>query len=588
MKDKPSIGAWLFWCLFALPFAGVGTFMLYLAGDTVLTYLLQQSWQKTPAKIISLTLEVKRGQKSTTYLAKGSFEYTYKNKTYQSNTLSQYQKADNIGSYQQRLYAKLKPFFQKKQQYYCFVNPRNPAKAVIDRHLRIESLGFYAIFILAFGGFGYTFMIISIKSYLKEVKTYQLSEVFPEEPWQTKPEWSDGAIHANSKGITTVLIIAAVLWNLITGPILIFLPQEIKQGNNAALITLIFPIVGLILIILAAYRFRRWKKFGESTFLMQTFPGVIGGRLEGTVETTVNIKPEDGFHLKLENIKRITTGSGKNRTTTDKVLWQDEKTMSKELMDYDLTMSAIPVSFNIPYKTTQTDSDKDVSWRLTATAKVPGVDYKSKFEVPVFKTADSDPDFDITQEDNSFKDLESKIDPAQALKQARIKINESMNGSTITFPMLQNIGAIFMLFIFTLIWTGASVFLFVAKAPIIFLVIWPLFNVLLIIGLFNMIFVKMTLSLEDDFIRVKGGLLGLTSRNDIETSEIDSFVLGMGTQAGSKIYHKVYAKTHSGKKILLAKGLTKALAKQFIEYIKTTSGITDADVSESNPFERLR
>lgn len=52
----------------------------------------------------------------------------------------------------------------------------------------------------------------------------------------------------------------------------------------------------------------------------------------------------------------------------------------------------MPIDFHIPFDN-QSSDDSDqynkIIWRVGASAEVAGVDYETKFEVPVFKTADS-------------------------------------------------------------------------------------------------------------------------------------------------------------------------------------------------------
>jgi HSP20 family molecular chaperone IbpA len=127
---------------------------------------------------------------------------------------------------------------------------------------------------------------------------------------------------------------------------------------------------------------------------MSTLPGVIGGRLAGRVLTSVDLDASAGYRITLNNIHRVTTGSGDSRSTSERLLWQDERHLLEETAQYDPSRSEIPIDFQIPYDASPTEerSDDDkVLWRLEVEAEVPGVDYSSQFEVPVFKTAESRP-----------------------------------------------------------------------------------------------------------------------------------------------------------------------------------------------------
>ena len=66
------------------------------------------------------------------------------------------------------------------------------------------------------------------------------------------------------------------------------------------------------------------------------------------IQTSAKVRPEDGFHLLLRCVRRITTGSGKQRSTSESVLWEDERTVMHELLEDQAEQSAIPVEFQIP------------------------------------------------------------------------------------------------------------------------------------------------------------------------------------------------------------------------------------------------
>jgi len=74
-KKTSSWGAIVFLILFALPFAGGGTFVGYLAGSTVVTWARAQSWDEVPAHILSADLDVNSGDDSTTYRVRAVYQY---------------------------------------------------------------------------------------------------------------------------------------------------------------------------------------------------------------------------------------------------------------------------------------------------------------------------------------------------------------------------------------------------------------------------------------------------------------------------------------------------------------------------------
>ena len=103
-----------------------------------------------------------------------------------------------------------------------------------------------------------------------------------------------------------------------------------------------------------------------------------------------------GFGMLTFSVRRVTTRSGKNSSTSESVLWQDEQLIARDFLQNDPARSAIPVLFQIPYDcrpTDETNASDQTIWRLEVSAKTPWLDYSTTFDVPVFKTPESDPNF---------------------------------------------------------------------------------------------------------------------------------------------------------------------------------------------------
>src|SRR5262249_22661377 len=99
---------------------------------------------------------------------------------------------------------------------------------------------------------------------------------------------------------------------------------------------------------------------------------------------------EHGIDLRLSSIRRIVTGSGKNKSTSEVPLWQQQKIVPQQSIVIGPLGTSIPVDFEIPedaYETNREEPRDQVLWRLHAQADVPGVDYKDDFEVPVFRSS---------------------------------------------------------------------------------------------------------------------------------------------------------------------------------------------------------
>ena len=165
------------------------------------------------------------------------------------------------------------------------------------------------------------------------------------------------------------------------------------QHDFPLVIAGLFPLVTLTLLGRAIRKTAQRFRFGKSVLELATFPGVIGGHLLGVVYTPVKLQATDGFDVALSCVQRVITAHGKNQTAHDVVIWHEEQHLVRAAMEQDMTRTAILVGFQIPREcqpSFHAAGSNDIRWKLRVRAKVPGVDYESTFEVPVYVTAESD------------------------------------------------------------------------------------------------------------------------------------------------------------------------------------------------------
>jgi hypothetical protein len=169
---------------------------------------------------------------------------------------------------------------------------------------------------------------------------------------------------------------------------------------------LLFPLIGLGLIWLSVLALLRWRRYGTSTFELATLPAPPGRALAGRVHLTTAIDPPQGFVITLRCLQITVTGSGKNTSTRESVLWERTRTIPGALQETGGIR--VPIAFGIPVDARQTD-ERDrrnrVIWRMQVSAEVPGVDFQASFEVPVFRTAESDTP--LTPEDSAALGLDT-------------------------------------------------------------------------------------------------------------------------------------------------------------------------------------
>ncbi len=573
--SKSGNGGGVFLTLFSLPFAALGVGMAIATIWNVFAYFDQQSWDVAEATIKSAKLESHRGDDSTTYSVNATYDYVYKGQTYQDATkVSKHSGSDNISSFHQDLNKRLQRHLKSKEPYICYVNPDDPDDVVLNRDFRPLKLVFFGIFAVVFGGVGFGIMFWGIKTIIGSKKINKLQRAFPKQPWLQKESWREGIIKSSGKSGLIFSIIFATFWNAIAIPVpIIILTKEVEKGQSAIYLVLLFPLVGIFLIIWAIYAIIKWKKFGESYFRMENVPGVIGGKLSGKICTTVNIIPEDGFHIKLECVNRYETGSGKNRSTRENILWESEQVIEKELLYQDLTRSEIPVVFAIPFSEKPTDesnSKNQIIWKLKVSAAVSGIDYSSGFEIPVFKTCESNPDFALSQEEVEAAP-HKEVNSVELLDRGGIIISPSYSsgGMEYLFPMGRNWKSSLSLTLFTIVWNSIVVGIYFAKAPLMFLIIFGGVGILLVIFSLNSWFNKRKVEINQYSIKLSGGFMGIGSKKEIDIKEYRSFDLKSTSSQSSTKFYKILMNTVSNERYTVASGLLgKPLADAFITELK--------------------
>ena len=574
--------------LFALPFAAVGVGATGMICWNMITWASMQTWQEVPAIIQDAELEVHRGGDGTTHNVKASYRYEWEGHSYQGDRVAINSSNDNIGNFYERVHQELEQYEGTDRPFRCYVNPNNPEKSVLYRNLRIELVGFMMIFALAFGGAGFGLLAAGIYGAKVSREKEALKQQYPEEPWRWKKAWDTGAIRSHGKAKMIGTLVFAFFWNVISFPIVIIgLPGEIMKENYIALIMLLFPVVGIILICVAGYFVLQWKRFGDTVFHMAAVPGVLGGRLQGLIRIPTVIMPEKDVEVALDCIRKITTGSGKNRSTRESILWQCEKALPKNALFQESRATAIPIDIHIPVDqpaSDDSDSSNELIWRLRVKAEVPGVDYAASFDVPVFQTPESDPTMTtsalnagviktVVDEDGheiTYYEPEDSTQVGEKLRRAGLRMAPCAGGGiAIEFPMLRQPGMAVGALIFMLIWGGFWVFMMKAGAPIIFPIVFGIFFIFILLFVVDIWVGKSRVEITPTGVKVQSGPFGIGMGKQLAFGDIEDIDMKNTMQSGNQVYYTVFLKKRGGGKVNLAGRLKQKEAQTVMEALRT-------------------
>ena len=179
-------------------------------------------------------------------------------------------------------------------------------------------------------------------------KKTTVQQQYPDEPWLWKKEWREGVIHSRSKMTVIFSSLLALFWNAISTFLMFKIFDAAEKGNTAALLGLVFSIIGVLLIIVSIYLFLRWRKFGDPTFHMASVPGVLGGRLRGTLRIPTLLRPEKEMVITLDCVHIETDYNGKNRETTQTILGKPKNCFLVTCCFKKITAPVYPLIFISP------------------------------------------------------------------------------------------------------------------------------------------------------------------------------------------------------------------------------------------------
>jgi hypothetical protein len=147
--------------------------------------------------------------------------------------------------------------------------------------------------------------------------------------------------------------------------------------------TLLLIPIGLVFLLLAAYRTRRAVKFGESVLLLHK-PPEIGGEIEGTIQVASPVESNHPVELRLHCVRH--TMSGGKSGTTQTILWRQSQTVADIALGPHRT--EIPIHLTIPDDAQPAGKISDfprcdIRWTLEAHRPCSGIGYRSRFAIPV-------------------------------------------------------------------------------------------------------------------------------------------------------------------------------------------------------------
>ena len=210
----------------------------------------------------------------------------------------------------------------------------------------------------------------------------------------------------------------------------------------------------------------------------------------------------------------------------------------------------IPVAFRLPGDVLESDdrsTDNQVIWRLRVDAAVPGVDYHVRFEVPVFRTEESDKPLplDVVEEMARSALKEAYRPPPDS----PIRVTKQPRGTEVVLPAGRHPLPAVGLTGFTAILTTATWFLFQSDAPLLFPIVFGSFNLLSFYAVVTAWLGHSKILVGPNTTHVTTGILFFTSTRSFPTDALTEVSVATGMQAGNTLYYDIVVLPVGGKKV---------------------------------------
>ena len=391
-----TIGFAIAFIIGGVPFLIVSGAFAHELFSSVAVWKAMQSWEEIPAIIKEAHFTERRiegsdiGDVTITYSVAAQYTYEYRGRMFTGGRVFAFRGSEGSEAFIKEAYRQLAEHQESGRPFRCYVNPINPAEAMLFRDLPVSRIGWnIATLLVALLG-GVLFPYIGITKIMNLWTAAALQAKFPGQPWRWRKKWKTGNITCSNRKGMIVLIITSVFVDAFTVIFLLNI-QNISAVEGMGLRD--FFAIGMLvflaaLVTLAAFfATLRWRKFGASTLQMTSMPGVIGGFFSGMIHLPAHIRPEEGFTLQLKCTKRVTTGSGENKRVSTQTLWSQKQFVTNAQTRVEHKRVTVPVRFSVPHDQPESAAEAGgaIAWHLDIKAAVPGIDYSAAFEVPLFK-----------------------------------------------------------------------------------------------------------------------------------------------------------------------------------------------------------
>ena len=567
-----------FGLIFVVAGLGVGVFYFKQLGD----WWLARRWVETPCVIQQVTLSelTDDDDGGTTYQAEASYSYEYGGRTYAGTKVALGGGSDNLGSFQRDAADELSQHKEQGRPFRCYVDPENPADAVLYRELRWPLLLLLSVFPLAFPLAGGLLSVGAVVALLDGRREARNRQTYAQEPWRWKAAWGRDWIPP-SNTLHLWMVVAAALWmGVVVLPLTyaVIVSGELRFSNPASVLALL-PFAIWLLVLRGAVGAVSQLVGGRLFVYVEPRPVRPGGNFEAelALPRTTSIRGEASLRIVCE--RQITTSSGDGTTTSKETLWSKDVAAPLSEAIREARGSRLPVKIPIPAGLPAPTLESAAEgwqqstqhvWRLEA--RLPAMQQPATFDLPVFQTEAglAGPVDGAAAEGEAIIPARSPVE----LDADELTLHLERCHITATFADEKPVRLVCSprrfsgmrtgVLIFNLIWTGAFIAMLLARdIPFIFPLAWGVSSALIWWWLGTTLPTR-EVRLDPAGIDLEWRLAGHGGRRRLEKRDLVGFSWDSNMTSGTTRYYQVLAETTFGKKVMLVDGLTQSLVAEYL------------------------
>ncbi len=410
----------------------------------------------------------------------------------------------------------------------------------------------------------------------KEAK--RLKELYHDRPWMRNKQWAEGRIQTDHHKVTVffgVALICLVAMLLVCLRALLLTPQADRSY------WFVIALLVVIFVVIRCYQLnRKWRR---SELRLGTIPGIIGGPLDAALILNDSFPEGTPFRVALKCEHLTWSFEGDSASHASKTLWQNDVVVDRFLETGIPRKTGIPVYFAIPFDCVPTTTDdrteqiegSAIQWLLEI-KRDDNADFRSvQFEVPVFVTENSSPDYE--EETNVLRQYSPAV-TAESVLASMIYRRELVAGGERLVFSLRRWGFVLVAFVISLLCAVLLV------AGISWLSPWPLVLIaalvpasllaICVLAAFEMLLWRAVVTIRRDLVEVTAGYPGWTKR--LSLTREDALVKEPGVE---------FITTHSDFRYIQIQSAAAAAARE--AYFAAIENDEEVDESLGPPPEVL-